>query len=137
DLEALYAGEQRPSLRTLRGHISALVPALGKMRAMELTTKKLLNFVAAQRAAHAAEATIGRQLDTLHRALTLGRETKPPKVATIPQFPKIDESGNVRKNFATVAQVETLVETLRVRDADLADTVEWMAWTGMRKGAIA
>jgi hypothetical protein len=44
DLEALYEGEQRPSLRTLRGHIAALLPALGKVRATDLTTKKLLRW---------------------------------------------------------------------------------------------
>jgi integrase len=137
DLAALYEGEQRPSLRTLRSHVAVLGPALGKLRAADLTTKRLLRFVAAQRAAQVAEATIGRQLDTLHRALTLGRETTPPKVATIPQFPRIDESGNVRQGFATVAQVEMIVATLRVRDADVADAVEWKFWTGMRKGAIA
>jgi integrase len=137
DLEALYEGEQRPSLRTLRGHIAALTPMLGVVRAADLTTKKLLRFVAAQRSTQAAEATIGRRLDTLHRALTLGQDATPPKVAMVPKFPQIDESANVRKLFATRAQAETILERLRMRDADLADTVEWAYVTGMRKGAVA
>ena len=137
DLVALYEVEQRPSLRTLRSHVAVLGPALGRVRAAELSTRMLQRFVARQRTAKAAEATIGRLLDTLHRALTLGRAATPAKVQTIPDFPRIDESGNVRQGFATVAQVETLVSTLRGRDVDLADAVEWTFWTGMRKGAIA
>jgi integrase len=113
------------------------MPAFGKLRAVELTGKTLLRFVAAQRAAKVAEATIGRRLDTLHRALTYGRDATPPKIVAIPKFPKIDESGNVRRNFATRAQAEMILERLRERDADLADAVEWAYWTGMRKGAIA
>jgi hypothetical protein len=92
--------------------------------------------VTSQRAAQVAEATIARRLDSLHRALTLGREATPPKVAAVPQFPAIDESGNVRQGFATRVQIDTIIETLRARDADLADAVEWATWTGMRKGAV-
>jgi integrase len=137
DLLAAYEAEQRPSVQTLRGHLAVLVPALGSRRAAELTAKHLQRFVAVQRAAPRAEATIGRYLDTLHRAFTLARDAHPPKVAAIPQFPKIDESGNVRQGFATRAQAETILAHLCARDPDLADGVGWKYWTGMRKRAIA
>ena len=49
DLEALYEGEQRPSLRdSARSHCGAHAGARA-VRAADLTTKKLLRFVAAQR----------------------------------------------------------------------------------------
>jgi integrase len=137
DLVAVYEVEQRPSLRTLRGHVAALRPALGHVRAAVLSTRMLQRFVVQQRATDAAEATIGRRLDTLHRALTLGRDATPPKVTTIPIFPVIDESGNVRQGFATWPQLATILGVVRARDADLADAIEWTAWTGMRKGAVA
>src|SRR5262245_58922279 len=57
DLVAHYEVEQRPSLRTLRGHVAVLAPALGTVRAADLSTKMLQRFVARQRAAKAAEAT--------------------------------------------------------------------------------
>jgi integrase len=137
DLESHQEVECYPSLRTTRTHLVALRPAFGKTRAADLTTKHLEKFVTAQRQADYAEATIARQLDTLHRALTRGREVTPPKVATVPSFPKIDESGNVRQGFASREQVARLLEYLAERDPDLMDAVEWKAFTGMRKGAIS
>jgi integrase len=144
DLESRHEVELAPSLRTTRTHGVALRAALGTIRAADLTTKHLERFVAACRrpgakgpGARYAEATIGRYLDTLKAALNLGREATPPKVATLPKFPTIDESGNVRQGFATVAQIDVILETLRMRDGDLADAVEWAFFTGMRKGAVA
>jgi integrase len=145
DLVAKYEVEQAPSLRTARTHQAALKP-LATIRAADLTTKHLQRFVAAcrkdgcradTRPGHYAEASIGRFLDTLKSALRHGRTATPPKVLSIPEFPSIDESGNVRTGFCTVAQKNVLLATLAAYEQDLADAVEWKYWTGMRKGAIA
>jgi integrase len=137
DRLALFEVEQRPSLQTEQGHIAVLTAALGPVRAVALTERMLQRFVADRRTAGDADATINRRLASLHSALRRGQKAKPPRVTTIPPFPHLDESGNVRQGFATVAQAETIFATLRARDADLADAVEWKFWTGMRKGAIA
>jgi integrase len=128
--------ERIPSLATERGHIAVLKSALGKLRAAALTRKRLDRFVTQRRKEGDADATINRRLARLHRALVCGRQETPPKVATIPPFPKLPED-NVRQGFATVAEAEIIFGTLRARDADLADAVEWKFWTGMRKGVIA
>jgi integrase len=97
----------------------------------------LLRFVARRRQAGDSDSTINRRLATLRAALRSGQRATPPRVGTIPPFPRLDESGNVRQGFASVGQVDVLLDTLRTRDADLADAVSWKFWTGLRKGAIA
>lgn len=145
DLLVAQEVENAPSLRTTRGHVTYhLQPAFGTLRAADLTTKHLQQFVTAKRKQDNgknqgrpySEASIARFLDTLHRALTLGRDATPPKVATIPAFPIIDESANVRKGFASVAVLDAILGDLRTRDADLADAVDWASWTGNRKGLV-
>jgi integrase len=149
DLIVQQEVEQAPSVRTTRTHKVALEqipPGIAGIRAADLTTKHLQRFVTACRKAghrcdgkpgHYAEASIGRFLDTLKSALNLGRKTSPPKVLSVPLFPEIDESGNVRTGFATVAQANVIFDQLAAFEQDLADAVEWKFWTGMRKGAIA
>jgi integrase len=145
DLVVRHEVENAPSVRTTRTHRIAL-QTLHKVRAADLTTKRLQQYVVVMRKdgcrydgkpGHYAEASIARFLDTLKTALNDGRKATPPKVVTIPVFPEIDESGNVRKGFATVAQANVIFSTLYDRDPDLHDAVEWKFWTGMRKGAIA
>jgi integrase len=148
DLIAHQEVERYPSLRTTRTHDVVLRRALGTIRAANLTTKALQQFVTALRKPGArkgpkgkpvayADATIGRFLDTLKAALNLGRAATPPTVATVPVFPVVDESGNVRQGFATAAQCVVILDVLRQRDPDVADAVAWAIWTGMRKGAVA
>jgi hypothetical protein len=141
--------EQAPSVRSTRTHKVALEtvpPGLGGIRAADLTTKHLQKFVTAcrkdgnrcdGRPGPYAEASIGRFLDTLKSAMNLGRETTPPKVQVLPKFPEIDESGNVRQGWCTVAQANVIFDTLAAREQDLCDAVEWKFWTGMRKGAVS
>jgi integrase len=137
DRLALFELEKRPSLATERGHVAILTTALGRVQAAKLTAAVLSRFVTARRTAGDADSTINRRLASLHAALRHGQKATPPRVASIPPFPHFDESENVRQGFAAAAEVEAILTTLRVHDVDLADTVEWAAWTGMRKGAIA
>jgi integrase len=136
DLIARHEVEKAPGLRTTRTHKVALQP-LAAIRAVDLTLKHLQRFVTDCRKHGYAEATVGRFLDTLKTALNDGRKARPPKLITLPEFPNIDESGNVRQGFATVEQRHVILGTLNGIDPDLGDTVEWKFWTGMRKGAIA
>jgi integrase len=135
---ALFELERRPSLPTEHGHVAVITAALGKVRAAELTEAKLWAFVKERRKAGDSDTTINRRLASVRAALRAGQEAKPPTVGPgLPQFPKFDESENVRQGFATVDEAETIFTSLRERDGDLADAVEWKFWTGMRKGLIA
>jgi integrase len=146
DLIAHQEVERYPSLRTTRTHDAILRPWFGKIRAASLQRKNLDQFVTAMRKPQNrdrgkpkpyAEATIGRMLDTLKSAMNLARAASPPKLLTVPVFPAIDESGNVRTGFVTVPQRDVILERLAMRDTDLAAFVEWLFWTGMRVGAAS
>ena len=57
-----------------------------------------------------ANATINRELALLRAAINLGRKGTPPKVHTVPYFPMLDESDNIRKGFLKDEQIQKLAE---------------------------
>ncbi len=130
-LRSKYEVEDRPSLRTLRGHIAIWQAALGHERAMLVDEAALNRVVADWKKAGYAPATIDKLLGTLRRAYRVA--VKDRKLGTIPSFPRI-RFFNTRESFTDWPTVLALLEVLRRRDPDVADLAEWGARTGMRKG---
>jgi integrase len=133
-LELDYALHQRASLRTLPGHRSALLEHLEGVRAADVTTARLTRMVLAWQEAKKAPATINRYLGTLRRAYTLGKRATPPLVVTVPDVPRLPEH-NVRTGYADHAAVPKLLAAL-AHDPPLRDFIDWLYWTGMRRGAV-
>src|SRR5436189_536722 len=81
-----------------------------------------------------APATINKRMTTLRRAFNLGRRATPPKVVTVPEFPRLPEH-NAREGFFEKAELFAVLA--QITDTGLRDFLEWAFWTGMRKGEIA
>jgi len=79
-------------------HLRHLRPVFGGMRVKGVTTDRLQRYVNKRLEEGAANASINRELDCLHRMMVLGSHHTPPKVGRIPHFPKLAEL-NVREGF--------------------------------------
>jgi integrase len=81
-----------------------LRPFFGRVRAAEVTTDLLNQYVDERRAENnrrgqpPSSATINRELAVLRSALNLGRKSSPPRVFQVPPFPMLKEQ-NVRRGF--------------------------------------
>ncbi len=81
------------------------------MRATNITTSKINDFIAARLEEGASNATINRDLSALKRMFHLGMQYTPPKVQMVPYITKLSEN-NVRKGFLEHAEYMALLKTL-------------------------
>jgi integrase len=133
NLEADYRLHGRSSLRNLKSHRDALLSHLEGVRAVDVTTARLNRMAVAWREDKKAPATINRYFETLRRAFVLGRKATPPLVQFVPDVPSLPEH-NVRTGYVDQAIIPNLLAALE-HDPALRDYVEWLAFTGMRRGA--
>jgi integrase len=133
NLEADYRLHGRASLRNLRGHRAALLEYLEGVRAVDVTTARLNRMAVAWREEQKAPATVNRYFETLRRAFVLGKKATPPLVQFVPDVPSLPEH-NVRTGYVDHAVVPKLLAALE-HDPPLRDYIEWLAFTGMRRGA--
>jgi integrase len=75
-----------------------LMPFFTRVRAGDLTTDRVRQYINSRLAESAEAATINRELSLLKRAFNLARECTPPKVKIVPHIPMLNES-NVRCGF--------------------------------------
>ncbi len=113
-------------------HICHLRPVFGGMRVKAITTERLQVYANKRLGQGAANATVNRELDCLHRMMVLGQRQTPPQVTRIPHFPKLAEN-NVREDFCEHD------DFLCLRGAapyhiQVAATIGY--YSGMRKGEI-
>ena len=78
--------------------LARLKPVFGGMLVSGITTERLKAYVTKRLGEKAAAATINRELDCLKRMMVLGSRCNPPKVSTVPHFPRLAEN-NVREGF--------------------------------------
>jgi len=131
-LQQEYALKGRKTWVRRQQHINHLKKDFGKIRVKSIKSEKLYGYVQKRLSEDARNSTINRELDCLHRMMVLGTKHDPPKVARIPDFPKLTED-NVREGF--FEHDEFLA--LRGAAADhlkLAMTIAY--YTGMRQGEI-
>ncbi len=84
-------------------HIAHLRKSFGGIRVKAITSEKLGHYISKRLKEGAANATINRELDCLHRMMVLGSRQTPPKVGRMPHFPKLEET-NIREGFFTHAE---------------------------------
>ncbi len=103
DLLQLYLADQkkhaRNSWKQAEGYVRLhLAPALGNVRASEVTSSMIDHFIEQKQRAAYANATINRWLEALKRAYILGMSATPPLVYSAPKFQFLEED-NVREGF--------------------------------------
>ncbi len=77
-----------------------LSPHFGQMRARQLTTNHINEYVRHRQSQGASNASINRELACLKRAFNLGYRSTPRKVPFVPAFPRLAESAP-RTGFVT------------------------------------
>lgn len=99
DLVEDYVTNRRASLVQLKSRLRThLRPAFDQVRVAEFSTNHLKRYTAARLAKQAAPATINRELEIVERALRLGAECDPPKVARVIRVAMLSEQ-NARTGF--------------------------------------
>jgi integrase len=91
-----YRLRDRASLRTTAARVKKnLYPYFAKLRVAEFATRHVRDYTLLRKKQGAANATINRELQILHRAFRLAYEADPPMVARVPHVPLLPED-NVR-----------------------------------------
>lgn len=97
-------------------------------RLAAITTAHLRDYAAQRRSEGASAATINREFSVLRRAFRLAHQDE--KIASVPRFPMLDESRNVRSGFIELEDFETLRAALKPQS--LADVATFAYITGWR-----
>jgi integrase len=151
NLEKHYETRKLKSLRSVKARGAHIRRAFGFRRAAQVTRTVIDNYIAARRAEkiknkdgkvmkhedgedrYTAEATIDRETELIHRALTLGQEDG--LVAFVPRTTHLVKGdANARQGF--VERAEFIALLVQLPSQVLRDVVTFAYWTGMRKGEI-
>jgi integrase len=87
-----------------------LEPFLGQVRISQLGDDALMQYIAHRQQEGAENATINREIAIVRGMLRMGFYAKPQKVKSLPKFPQLDESQNVRKGFLDPQKYQTLAD---------------------------
>ena len=128
-LSADYELHRRASRKTVEGHVKVLRDKLGSRRAVDVTFDELQGLAAKWQETGLSSATINRRLAALRRAFTLIRMED--KLFPVPEFPRFKED-NVRQGFVDPSDFQRFLSYLP--DDGLRDFVEWLGYTGERRG---
>jgi integrase len=87
DLITDHRLHNRKSLHTLVSQVDThLRPALGDLKAQELTSLTIRDYTVKRTAERAANSSINRELSLARRAMKLGARQEPPLVTSVPHF---------------------------------------------------
>jgi integrase len=112
--------------------VKYLKEVFGGMKATDVTTAKVKEYIEKRMEADLSNASINRELAALKRMFRLGAQCTPPKVNLIPYIPMMKES-NVRKGFFEYG------EYLAIRKAlpeDVKPIITFAYHSGWRKAEI-
>jgi integrase len=106
-----YKVNKRKSLRKARACADHLREFFGGMKAADVTTAMVKEYISRRMEEGVTNATINRELSALKRSFNLAAQCTPPKVAEVPYIPTLRES-NVRKGFFEYEEFVCLREAL-------------------------
>jgi integrase len=112
--------------------VKYLKVAFGGMRAVDITTTKIMDYIEKRKAAKLSNASINRELAALKRSFNLATRSTPPKVSQVPHIPTLKEN-NVRKGFLEPVEFLSLQGVLPTY---LKPVVAFAYYTGWRRGEI-
>jgi len=98
DLINDYKMNGKKSLRRVKLSVDHLNREFEGMRAVDITTDKINNYIVKRQIKGAANATINRELSALKRMFSIGAKMTPPKVMQMPHFARLEEN-NTRSGF--------------------------------------
>jgi integrase len=127
-----YRINERKSLVRAEISVNHLQGFFAGMRAVEISTSKIRQYIERRMEDEAANGTINRELTALKRMLNLGARCTPPKVDRVPYVPMLKEN-NVRKGFFEPGDFMALRDKL---PAHLKEFATFAYKTGWRKSEI-
>ena len=127
-----YKKNKRRSLDRAQLSIKHLTSIFDGMRAVDITSERIDDYILSRQDMGASNGTINRELCALHKMFNLAKGQTPPKVLYPPTIKKLKE-GSPRQGFFEYGDYIRLLETL----PDYLKPVLTMAYlTGMRKSEI-
>jgi integrase len=104
-----YRINQRKSLEDVEERWELhLKPFFGELRAMDVSSTLIDQYVDERQQENAANATINREMAALKRMFRLGHDATPPLLLHLPRFPRLEEN-NIRTGFLEGGQAERIV----------------------------
>lgn len=130
DIRADYSVNERASKEDLEFRLKHLLPYMGHLRAHEVGTDLIKQYVAQRQQEKATNATINREMAALKRMFNLGIQAE--KIHRKPYVPSLTEN-NVRKGFFEHAEFVSFRNAIA---DELKPLVTFAYYTGWRKGEI-
>lgn len=134
ELLADYQRREIKSLKLVRLRLAADKPlrkVFGPRRASSVTTADINRYVNERKAAGFANASVNREVELLHRALSLGTESK--RIIRMPAFPTKLPERNARQGFFETGDFLKIVAHL---PEPLDDMARFAFETGWRRGML-
>lgn len=113
-----------------------LEPFIGQYRAADVGNDLLAEYVESRLEQGAKNATINREIAVIRGMLRLGFYAKPQKVTSLPKFPRLDESQNVRRGFLDPQKYQALVDNTSKSGIWMRAIFEIAYTWGWRKGEL-
>src|SRR5262249_3345546 len=110
-----------------------LDPVFGDMRAANVRTEHLRDYIERRLEKGASNGTINRELAALKRMFSLGMQSK--KVHVAPYFPRLKEN-NIRKGFVEDSQIQALEKACSNAGLWMRALLEVGATYGWRSGEL-
>lgn len=131
-LQEKYA-ENGSELRRSHSHMKHLRVFFAQQRAMQVTSRRLSDYIRFRRHHMASDGTVNRELRIVRAAFNLAAKEGRLSRSSIPYFELLPEH-NTREGFAEKGDIDRIIAQLS--DTDVRDYVLWGYWTGMRKSEI-
>ena len=127
-----YRVNGRDSLDKAERSVNFLKAVFGGMRATNINTARIKEYINRRMEAGKSNATINRELGALRRMLNLGARCTPPKVGLIPHFSMLKES-NPRKGFFELDEYRAVITSM---PEELKPIITFAYHSGWRKSEI-